>query len=232
MKIGEIQNCMLFSGVDRNLLQSLVEKGQIFETAYAKSSSVHNQGESCSALDVVISGSLVAYSLSQNGSETVMFEFSAGSLIGANLLFGDSNVYPLNIYSLTACRLLQVTKPAVTALLENHEFMMRYIHSLSQNSQGMNRKIAIFTQKSLRENILDYLAVQSIQQKSSAIMLPVTKKHLADYFGVQRPSLFRELKKLSEEGLITVRNREITVCSLQDTNGRLIKIQTGGDAVK
>ena len=88
---------------------------------------------------------------------------------------------------------------------------MRYIKSLSQNSQGMNRKIAMFTQKSLRDNILDYLTVQTVQQQSDTITLPITKKQLADYLGVQRPSLFREMKRLTDEGIITINNRRITV---------------------
>lgn len=39
----------------------------------------------------------------------------------------------------------------------------------------MNRKIAMFTQKSLRDNILDYLTVQTVQQQSDTITLPITK---------------------------------------------------------
>ncbi|MDD3253809.1 MAG: helix-turn-helix domain-containing protein [Lachnospiraceae bacterium] len=34
---------------------------------------------------------------------------------------------------------------------------------------------------------------------------------MADYLGVQRPSLFRELKKLKEEGIIEINNRTITI---------------------
>lgn len=37
----------------------------------------------------------------------------------------------------------------------------------------------------------------------------MSKKQLADYLGVQRPSLFRELKKMQDEGLIFVLNKEI-----------------------
>jgi CRP-like cAMP-binding protein len=77
------------------------------------------------------------------------------------------------------------------------------------NSQGMNRKITMLTQKTLRENIMDYLKQQSIIQGSSEIVLPFSKKELADYLGVQRPSLFRELKKLKEEGVVEIDNRTI-----------------------
>ncbi|MPN31786.1 hypothetical protein SDC9_179261 [bioreactor metagenome] len=88
---------------------------------------------------------------------------------------------------------------------------MQYIKSLSLNSQGMNRKITMLTQKTLRENILEYLKQQTILQNSATVLLPISKKELADYLGVQRPSLFRELKNLKEEGLIEINNRSVRI---------------------
>ena len=211
MNIKELLKTPLLSQINKEVLLSLLNERQIYTSNYKKGVTVHEQGESCKTLEIVLSGSLIAYSLSQNGSETVMFEFTKGGIIGANLLFSDNGAYPLNIYCLTDCCLLHMTKDAVSEFLKNYSFVMRYIKSLSQNSQGMNRKIAMFTQKSLRENILDYLAVQTVRQQSATITLPVTKKQLADYFGVQRPSLFRELKRLVDEGIITIDNHRITV---------------------
>ena len=69
----------------------------------------------------------------------------------------------------------------------------------------------MFTQRTLRENIMNYLKQQTIIQKSSVILLPISKRQLADYLGVQRPSLFRELKKLKEEGIIEINNRTIAI---------------------
>ena len=211
MNVKELLKVPLLSKINKEVLLSLLNERKIYGSNYKKGVTVHQQSDSCKTLDVVLSGSLVAYSLSQNGSETVMFEFTVGGIMGANLLFSDSGTYPLNIYCLTDCRLVHMTKDAVLELLKNHDFVMRYIKSLSQNSQGMNHKIAMFTQKSLRDNIMDYLTAQIAKQQSTTIVLPITKKQLADYFGVQRPSLFRELKKLVDEGIITINNREITV---------------------
>jgi CRP-like cAMP-binding protein len=58
---------------------------------------------------------------------------------------------------------------------------------------------------------LGYLRSLSTEQNSHTITLPISKKQLADYFGVQRPSLFRELKKMKEEGLINIDNKTITL---------------------
>lgn len=177
--------------------------------SYSKGETVYNHGDECKRLDIVISGSLVAYSLTENGSSTVMFQFQKQSIIGANLLFSENNIYPLNIFCLSDCQLVHIDKNIVAELLHDYDFVMEYIKSLSQNSQGLNQKIALFSRKTLRENIIDYLNNQANMQKSNKIVLPVSKKELADYFGVERPSLFRELKKMKDEKLIEIQNKII-----------------------
>lgn len=209
MTVGELQTIPLLSRADGDLLERLVAGREIFARKYAKGATVHNQHDTCSMLDVVLSGNLAAYALSDNGSAVTMFEFKENALIGANLLFGNDGAYPLNIYSVTACKLLHIHRNAVLELLRGYDFVMRYVQALSANSLGMNRKIAMLAQKTLRENLLDYLRQQSILQGSSVICLPVSKKELADHLGVQRPSLFRELKKMKDEELISVSNRHI-----------------------
>ncbi|MFO8191449.1 MAG: helix-turn-helix domain-containing protein [Bacillota bacterium] len=47
------------------------------------------------------------------------------------------------------------------------------------------------------------------------IKLTLSKKELAKRFGVQRPSLGRELKKMSREGLIEYDTRTITIKGLK-----------------
>lgn len=211
MNIDILRNISLFSAVKESDLEKLIAGNHIYQKHYMKGATVHNANETCRTLDIVLSGSLVAYSLSTNGSATTMFEFSQGSVIGANLLFGENHSYPLNIYCLTDCQIIHIDINAVLEFLHDYNFTLHYIKSISQNSQGINQKIAMFTQKTLRENIMDYFKQQTIIQKSSVILLSMSKRQLADYFGVQRPSLFRELKKLKEEGIIEINNRTITI---------------------
>ena len=186
----------------------------------AKGATVHRQHERCTALDLVASGSLAAYALAENGSAMGMFTFQKGGLIGANLLFGDRNEYPLNIYCMSKCSLLQIDRDVIVEFLHDNRFVMGYVRSLSMNAQGMNQRISMLTLKTLRENLLDYLWRQSVLQGTKTVALPISKKQLADFLGVQRPSLFRELKKLKDEGLINVRNREITLCTASEHAGR------------
>ncbi len=207
----QLMNIQILQDSDQKMLTKLIADRQIYVASHSKGKTVRHQGESCRTLDIVLSGKLVAYSLLDNGSAVTMFEFSEGSLIGANLLFGDHHIYPLNIYTTSPCELLHISSGAVLELLHGYSFTLSFVKALSQNSQGINNKLAMYTQKKLRENILDYLRQQSIIQKSTEIVLPVSKKELADRLGVQRPSLFREFKRLQDEGIIVAKNRAVRI---------------------
>lgn len=125
-----------FDGVSPSILEQVCFTSK----KYAKGATVHTQGKSCLTMDIVLSGSLIAYALSQNGSENVLFEFQKNSIIGANLLFGNANCYPMNIYCSSDCELLHIKKEDVLLLLHDYRFTIKFIKSISLNSQGMNKK--------------------------------------------------------------------------------------------
>ncbi len=204
----------MLAAAEPGVLARYIANGQIFIRDYIRGAAVHRQHNKCVTLDIVLTGVLAAYSLSENGSVATLFEFKENGIIGANLLFGDHNVYPLSIYPISPCTLVHITKEAVLELLHGTDFVMHYIRSLSSNSQSMNRKITMLTQKTLQENLLDYLRQQAILQNSHDVYLPISKKELADNLGVQRPSLFREFKRLKDKGMIDVANRVIKILTL------------------
>ncbi len=211
-----IQTIQLFSQLSMDEIKQLISGNQLYLKIYSKGATVYNQKDSCKTLDIVLSGSLVAYSLLESGSAMTMFEFSKGQILGANLLFGDADTYPFTIYCMSDAQILHVTKKAVSDFLRDYHFTMQFIKMLSHNSQKLNRRITMATQKTLRENLLEYFRQQSILQHSNSIILPISKKQLADYLGVQRPSLFRELKTLKDEGIIDVSNRTIQLNRIQN----------------
>lgn len=211
MNFKKVSGVLMLSNITEVKLRALAEKREIYSSLYSKGATLHNKNEICDMLDIVMSGRLIAYSLSENGSAMTMFEFAKGSVIGANLLFGNKHEYPLNIYCVSDCEVLHIKKDAASGLLHDYNFTMEFIKSLSLNSLGMNQKITMMAQNTLRENLLEYFRQQSLQQNSLRFCLPINKKELADFLGVQRPSLFRELKRLKVEGIIQVENRTVTL---------------------
>ncbi|MDL2225015.1 Crp/Fnr family transcriptional regulator [Eubacteriales bacterium OttesenSCG-928-M02] len=204
-----IKTIPLLSNLPDEELQRQVDGRQIYLKKYSKNMTLNNQRELCETLDIVLSGTFITYALAENGSAMQVFEFTKGLMLGANLLFGDNHTYPLTVYCMADGEILHVTKQAVAAFLHYYDFAMAFIVMLSQNSQRLNQKMQMGLHKTLRENLLEYFENQSRLQQSNTILLTISKKQLADYLGVQRPSLFRELKKLADEGVIISKARTI-----------------------
>ncbi len=209
MKIKEVLNQVSFFNNADNL-DKLIENKSIRVKKFYKNNTIREAEETCSWVDIVVSGVVIAYVLSESGNETTMFEFKPGTIIGANLIL-IGGVYPLSFYSKEETVIISISKGGVEELLHDYDFTIKFFKALSVNSQNLNKKVFMFHKKTIRENLLDYFNNQILIQKSTTFTLPISKKQLADYLGVQRQSLFRELKNMKDEGVILINNREITL---------------------
>jgi Mn-dependent DtxR family transcriptional regulator len=81
----------------------------------------------------------------------------------------------------------------------------------STNTARLTSKLKHSVNRTIRENIISYIQHRYSKEDSLKIELTMTKKQLAETFGVNRTSLSRELKKMKEEGLIDYDNRFIKI---------------------
>ena len=72
-----------------------------------------------------------------------------------------------------------------------------------------SRRIHIMSQKSIRDKLKLMLAQFSTDGKSA--VLSMNRQELADYLGVERSALSREMARMKKEGLIDYRKNEITI---------------------
>lgn len=210
--ITKLQNTQFFCDLSLDEIDTLIKSNIIQIKHYKKGQTLHCQGKQCTFIDIVLSGNLTSYNLAENGATIAMFNFTESSIIGCNLLFSNINRYPLNIYCTSDCSIAHINKDNVSLLLaKNKTFMFEFIKSISNYSLNMNRKMLTFARKNLRESLISYLNKETKIQQSNTITLPISKKQLADELGVQRPSLFRELKKMRDEHIIDYDSKTITL---------------------
>lgn len=212
MFLQELKKSTFFSHFTSAEIEEFINLNILNFKEYKKGDTIHNQGELCQRMDFLLTGSLVAYNLAENGSTIAVFNFLPNSALGCNLLFSELNRYPLNIYCTSHCHIAYINKENIAKLLStNHIFTMEFIKAISNYSINMNTKMLSFSNKTLRERILSFIYKEVSKQNSNTIKLLITKKQLADELGVQRPSLFRELKKMADEEIISYDSNTITL---------------------
>ena len=202
-----LQATPLFSQLSVDEIMPLVSDNQLYLKIYSKGATVYNQKIDSRRL-ILFFGSLVA-SLLDNGSAMTMFEFSRADF-GANLLFGipTYTVYNLHVDA-QVCMSPRKRCRIIARLLFDAVYQM-----LSHNSQKLNRRITLATQKTSEKTFWN-TSDSNLFYRTLRASLPVSKQ-LADYLGVQRPSLFRELKTFKDEGIIDISNRTIRLNHIQD----------------
>lgn len=66
-------------------------------------------------------------------------------------------------------------------------------------------RLAILSQRGLRERITTYLTMQAARRQTTAFTIPYSREELAAYLCVNRSVLSHELSRMQQEGLISFR---------------------------
>lgn len=182
---------------------------------YPKDAIIYLQDEKCENLDVVLKGTVTVQKIDFDGKMLTINTFKAGEVLGENLIFSVKNEYPMTVLAKEDCTILHIPKEMILALCQtNKDFLLSLLQSLSSKTLILSDKLKS-SMKSIRQILIDFLLFEYHLQNSSKIKLTMTKKDLAEKFGMQRASLSRELNKMREDGLINFDARTITIIDIE-----------------
>lgn len=199
-----LEHVDLFKELSLKDINELITDDCFKTKTYKKNSVIYFQNEKCTTLDIVLKGIISVQGIDDKGSYISISDFNMRDVIGGNLLFSHKNFYPMMVLAKTDATILHIKKDLILKLCQsNTSFLINFLQALSDKTLILTEKIKTLSFKSIRQCIIDYLIYEKYIQNSNIIKLTLTKKQLAEKFGVQRPSLSRELNKMRKEGLIT-----------------------------
>ncbi|MGL5346421.1 MAG: Crp/Fnr family transcriptional regulator [Peptostreptococcaceae bacterium] len=182
---------------------------------YKKGSIIFLKNEECKSCNILFEGEVLIQDIDVNGNVLTLNKFSVGESFGENLLFSNSNTYPMNVYSHTDTIVLHLKKELILKLCKTNDmFLEKFLISVSNKTIILKDKVRKLSIKSIRECIIDYLLYQYKCQNNMLIKLDRSKKELAEEFGIQRTSFSRELNKMKNDGLIDFDAKTIKILDL------------------
>lgn len=205
----------LFKGLSSEDIDSVFTKNLYEIKNYRKNFVIYFQNERCTSFDIILKGTILVQRIDSNGNVLTISDFTVGDVLGGNLLFSNKNFYPMTIRAKTDTVILHLKKELILKLCQiNVNFLNNFLQSISDKTLILTDKIKSISMKTIRQCIIDFLIFESYSQNSNTIKLELTKKELAEKFGIQRPSLSRELNKMRKDGLIEFDSRSITIKDL------------------
>lgn len=214
--ISLLKKIDLFKDISFENIDNLFTKDLYSIKNYKKNSIVYLQNEKCTTLDIILKGTVVVQGIDSKGNVLTISDFNVSDVLGGNLLFSHKNFYPMTVIAKNNATVLHIKKDLILKLCQNDiNFLNHFLQSISDKTLILTDKIKSISMKTIRECIIDFLTYESYSQNSKTIKLEMTKKELAEKFGIQRPSLSRELSKMRRDGLIEYDTHSITIKNLE-----------------
>ena len=201
-----IAACPLFKDIPQELLtDSLAFLKAQFKT-YKKGDHIVMLGEPFRYGILLLDGSLEGSFINENYDKINMNHFSEGALIGESLACAEIKCSPIQLRAMTEVKVLLLDFMVLyDTEAVKHTYQLKLsvnlIKALSKQNVFISTKIRIFGQKALRDKVIVYL--ESLpKRKDGSVKIPFTQTALAEFMGVNRSALSRELGRMEDEGLL------------------------------
>ena len=89
------------------------------------------------------------------------------------------------------------------------QFIKNILNIYQEKIKRNNERIEVLTNKTIRDKLLAYFNIISSAGTIKTVYLPFSYSDLANYLGVNRSAMTRELNNLKEEGIIETSGRKI-----------------------
>ena len=212
--IKKLEKNELFNNVDKTKMLKILGNLKYSIVSYKKGEVIFQEEEICSAIGLIIDGTINIERIYPNGKSIVMSKFKDGDVFGEALLFSKVNKYPATVIALSDCKVLYLTKNEIIKLFSVENKLMEML--LSEKIIILNNKIRSISLKSVRQKVVDYILCEYMNEKNEEIKLKYSKEEIANDIGIPRPSLSRELIKLRDEGLINFSRNKITILNIEE----------------
>jgi len=208
--------CPLFVGLDKHAISSLLESVQHHIIYFKKDEIIAHSGDEIISQMVVLKGSVKGEMVDFTGKTIKIEDISSPRPLAPAFLFGNKNIYPVNIIANEDVDLLVIPKTSFIQLMQlDKNILENFLSLISNRAQFLSNKIRFLSFQTIKGKIAHYLLEAMKNSESEDVLLDKSQSELAEYFGVVRPSLSRALRELDADGSIEAKGKYIRIVDRQ-----------------
>lgn len=202
----------LFRSVSPEKIEHIFEELSIKEKRFKKGDILAMQDEPCNRLIILAVGSVKAEMTDASGKIIKVEDISAPSPLAILFLFGTESKFPVEITAIEDISAYIIPKQSIIKMLGMDETILKnYLDISADFASRLSKKLHFLSFKTIRQKLSMYLLELSQKSGNNTVELNRTKTALAEYFGVSRQSLERELTNMQNDGLIMSQKKRILI---------------------
>lgn len=211
--------CPLFSHLSEKEIDGILERCVAEMKIIEKGNCVARQGDVVQFLYLIVEGLVRTEMVTREGNILEIEFIEPIRPLAPAFLMATENKYPVDVITAEESTFYLISKSAwMREMMENETLMSNFMRLNSDMTVFLAKKIQMMSIKSLKGKLSLYILENTSSQRDSFI-LKRTQAQLAEYFGVQRPSLARTLGEMIREGVISLYKRELKVLDRKRLEG-------------
>jgi len=211
----ELENSQLFIGFNHNDIKELFGSINYRIKKYSKNEIIAFEGDEIDELGIILSGEVYVEKVYVTGKVIKVKKLSKGELVGHASVFSDYNYYPCTIVAKNDLEILYIPQDKIVDIcLSSRQFLNNFIRLISNQTVYLSNKLKFISYDTIRKKISHYILDEYKKQKTFKLAVSITRKEMAETFGVTRPALSNEMINMKNEGLIEYKDNMIEIKNL------------------
>lgn len=216
--------CPLFEGKNESELQSILSQIQYQIKRFNKNDFIFQADETSINMGIIIKGYVEVKKILSSGNVISIFHRSKGKLFGGAVAFSNKSSYPCDVLAREKSEILFIDKQSVFETLCKDPLIVSNLMNLFANEVfQFEKRLELYSYSSIKKKIAFSLLYDMVPSDGEVINLPYSKKTWAEHLNVSRPSLCRELKKLSSQDILSIKDRTIVLIKKDQLESILIE---------
>ena len=219
-----LQSIPLFQGIASGDYPALLSCLGTRIAHYGKGEFASLRGDTLHAVGIVLDGRVQVIKEDVFGNRAILNDLDVGSVFGESFVCGGNYALSVSVQTAESSTILFLPFDKVMQTCPNacgfHSMLIKnMVVMIARKNIRLVEKLEITTKRSLREKILSYLSHLAQEQRSSEIKSPLGRVDLADFLGVDRSALTRELNRMAADGVIAYSKNTFTLLGVAVLHG-------------
>lgn len=209
----------LFKDITDDEFEQIKSEMYVREKEYRKGDTIFRCGDRVSEIGVVVSGGVMIETVDPEGKKSILSRVGCGGVFAetyvvcneplmVDVVCGEnSKILFLNFH-----RLL---KGDNTKNRSGEKILKNLLLISANKNLVLSKRIFCTAPKGIRAKVTAYLKSESVKSGSDSFSVPFNRYQMADYLGVDRSALSKELCAMRDEGLIAFRKNNFKLLSAQ-----------------
>ncbi len=208
-----LKELKLFKGLSESEIEDFLNENNAIVKYYNENEYIFQQGDIPEYLYILLNGVINVERMEISGKRIIANQFREDNTVfGEVYLYVEKREYDYSALAVKDSKVLKIKKEALEfnkGDKYSRTITNNMLSILSNKAFYLNQKLLIYSSFSLRQKLSKFFLL--ISENKNSIELKLNREELADFLGVARPSVSRELMNMQDDGIIKIEKNKVTL---------------------